>query len=270
MIVLLALLWCVYLTDCFVRLPTDTWMFRAGALKRFGGFPRPALQLAGGSVDLAWTPVLPWRPAFLVGGADLAVDTARRRLDAVHRHARWSRVASGFLFAWVMGVLSVLIVQDWFPAVVWPWTIVAGVAHVGAFALFLTSYKRIHGSRPPLETWLTLALSPVSLMRAPVVTSLRAAAGLHPIAIAGAACGDEEFLTIARTWYFDEPDVRPALEQIVRARNLDGRFLAAPASCEPGVSHYCPRCHGTYRAAATQCSDCEDVALKPLEASCAR
>ena len=264
MFVLIALLWCVYLSDCFVRLTRDAWMFRAGAWKPVRGFSEPDLQLPGGSLELAWTPLLPWQHAFTCSGDDLSLGAARKKFDSVRRHARWSRVASGVLFVWVMGVLSALVLADRFLPVMLPWTIAAVSSHVAAFVIFLRSYRRLYGARPPLETWLTLALSPVSLMRAPAIISVPAAAGVHPVAAAGVLCDDAEFLRIARLWYFDVPGMRERIEQIARSRNLEGRLLSGPDTCEPGVSHYCPRCHGTYRAAASRCTDCDEVPLEPL------
>ena len=264
MLVLLALLWCVYLSDCFVRLSRDSWMFRAGARKPFLGSSEPDLQLVGGSFEICWTPFLPWQTAYAVAGDELGLNAARRRFDAVQRHCRWLKIASGVLFVWVMGIVTVLILTDRLLSVLLPWAVVGAIAHVTTFGLFLMAYKRTHGVRPPLETWLTLVLSPVSLMRAPVVTCFGAVRDLHPVVAAGVLCADEEFLRIARLWHFDAPPLRSKIDQIARSRDLERHLAAAPDSWEPDVSHYCPRCHGTYRAAANRCTDCEDVALKPL------
>ena len=265
MLVLLALLWCVYLSDCFVRLPRHSWIFRGGAGRPFRGRGEPDLQLAGGSVEIAWTPLLPWQLAYTVSGADASVNAARRRVETVTQHLRWLKIASGTLFVWVMGVLSVLVLTDRLLSVLLPWAIVGVAAHAGAFVLFLRAYTRIHGERPALETWLTLALSPVSLMRAPVVASLAALRDVHPAAAAAALCDEQEFLRIGRLWYFDAPDMRTKLEQLARSRDLGGQIVAPPARNEPGVSHYCPRCHNTYKPAARQCSECAEMALMPLE-----
>ena len=264
MLVLLALLWCVYLSDCFVRLQRDSWMFRPGMRKPFRGVSEPDLQLAGGSLEIAWTPLLPWQLAFAVSGAETSLTPARRRLDGMQRHVRWMKIASGVLFVWVMGVLSLLVLSDRLLSVLLPWTIVAALSHAGAFTVFLFGYKRTHGRRPPFETWLTLALSPVSLMRAPVVTSLAALGECHPLTAAALLCPDEEFLRIARLWHFDAAELRSKIERLARDRGLADRLDAPPESYEAGVSHYCPRCHNTYRAAARECTDCSDVSLRPL------
>lgn len=272
MLGLLAVLWCVYLSDCFVRQRPGLWTFRAGLLRPVRGFAEPDLRLFGESLSLAWTPVIPWHRAFACSaenrsGASLSVRAARSRLDAVRLHTRWLQVAAGLLFVWVMLLLTVLIVNDWLLPVLKPWAAIAAVLCVTTFVMFLRAYRRTHDRPPALELWLSLALSPISLMRAPCVVLFSAASDIHPFAAAGALCQDDEFLRIARLWHFDNPELRVEIEQSARIRGLHPRLTAGPEDREAGVTQFCPRCHETYREGTRTCVDCGTVALKALPVS---
>jgi hypothetical protein len=275
MLGLLAVLWCVYLSDCFVRQRPGLWTFRAGLLRPVRGFADADLTLFGESLALAWTPFIPWQGAFAFSshnrsGDALCVGAAERRLDAVRLHTRWLKVASGLLFHWVLLVLTLLIVSGWLLPGLLPWAAVAVALCITTFVMFLRAYRRAHDRRPPLELWLTLALSPVSLMRAPFVVLFSAASDIHPFAAAGALCQDDEFLRIARLWHFDHPELRTEIEGAARTRGVHPRLAAAPVGCEAGVTYFCPRCHGTYRDGASHCLDCANVELKALTPSAAR
>jgi hypothetical protein len=269
MVGLLAVLWCVYLSDCFVRQRPGVWTFRAGLLRPVRVFPVADLTLFDESIALVWTPFIPWQHAFGFSGESESVDSlsvaaAERRLTAVRLHTRGLKLASGVLFVWVLLVLTVLVVSDRLLPVLLPWAAVAAALCIGTFVMFLRAYRSTHGRRPPLDLWLTLALSPVSLMRAPFVVLFSAASDIHPFAAAGALCRDDEFLRIARLWHFDNPGLRGEIEQTSRIRGLHPALTAGPRDCEPGVTHFCPRCHGTYRQGASQCVDCAGVELKAL------
>ena len=263
MLLLVTLLWCVYLSDCFARHQQGRWTMR-GRFDRMRGVPGPDLQLFGARLDLAWTPILPWHSAFAVGGLDCGVKAARARIDEVRRHTRWLRIASGVLFAWLMIVFPLLVLTETLSPVVMPWLAVAVAAWATTFPLFIRAYRQVHQRPPAMETWLTMALSPVSLMRATPAVTLTAATGLHPVAAAAALCDDDEFARIARLCHFDSVDDRRKIEEAVRQRRLLDRFTAGPESWEPGVSQFCPRCHSTYKPAASSCGDCDGVSLRPL------
>jgi len=267
-LLLIALLWCIYLWDCFVRLPPGSWSLRAGARKPVRAFPEPDLQLFGGSLGLTWTPVLPWLRAYSFHGDDLRLSVAERRLRLIEGHTRWLNIAAGVLFVWIMGVFTVLILTARLESVMLAWAIPAAGAWIVTFTLFVRSYRRVHEAAPPVELWLPLALSPISLMRAPTVVRFPAARDLHPVAAAAVLCDAAEFVRIARLCYFDNVDQRSRIQQIARSRQLADRLTAAPDEYEPGVSRFCPRCHSTYTSAATRCSDCEDIPLKRLLPRC--
>jgi hypothetical protein len=265
MLPLVAVLWCVYLSDCFARHLQGGWTIR-GRTGRMRGVRGPDFQLFGGRVELAWTPVLPWHLAFAVGGADCSVKAARVRLDEVHRDLRWLRVASAVLFAWLMIVFPLLVVTETLLPVIRVWLAIAIGAWAIALPLFIRSYRKVHGRPPAFETWLTVALSPISLMRAPSAVTLSAASRLHPVAAAAVLCDDDELSRIARLVHYDCVGDRAQIEAAMRQRRVLDRLTAGPASWEPGVSQFCPRCHSTYTSAAMGCGDCDGVTLRSLGA----
>jgi hypothetical protein len=264
MLGLVVVLWCVYVSDCFVRQQQGRWTLRAGVWKRMHAAAEPDVQILGERFAFAWTPLLPWLAAYSFSGGDVSLKAARRRLDTLGQHVRWLNVAAGSLFVWLMVVLPLLVLTDRFLSVLLVWTIVAVIAWASTLVLFFTAWKRTHHRSPPSEVWLTMTLSPVSLMRAPSVVTFSAASDVHPVAAAAVLCDDGEFLRVARLWYFDDVDCRAKVEEIAKDRGLLDRLSAGPEAWESGVSQFCPRCHGTYTPAATGCSDCEDVALRPL------
>lgn len=266
MLALIALLWCVYLADCVTRQRPGAWTLRARLLRGMSGIAGPDFALWGERFAFAWTPLLPWLPAFTFTGVDLRVAATRRRLEAISRDTRPLRIAAGVLFVWVMGVLPLLVLTGWFVPVLLPWLIVGSTAWIITLVRFFAAHRRVHGRGPTPDLWLALTLSPLSLMRAPTAVAYDAARASHPVAAAAVLCGDAEFLRIARLWYFDNAAIRPGIEEAARARGLAGRLLTGPAAWEPGVTQFCPRCHGTYTDRAAGCTECPEVPLQPLAA----
>jgi hypothetical protein len=264
MTLLVTLVWCVYLTECFVRWRPGTWIVRARLTGSPQALSQPEIQFLSGRFAFVSAPVVPWLQACLFAGDTLDASAARRRLDGLARTTRWLTLATRALFAWLMIVLPVLVLGELWVPVLLPWIVVAAVLWLAALILFFAAYRRSHGALPPLETWLAAVLSPLTLMRARFTVSLSAARDLHPVAGAAVLCDDAEFLRVARMWHYDSAALRPAIERIVRERDLAAAFAAAPAAPEAGVARFCPRCHGTYRAAAAQCVDCDGVALRAL------
>lgn len=249
MIVLLTLLWCVYVSDCFARRQPQQWTFRAGIGRQVRGCAEADLTLLGESLQLVWTPFLPWQTAFHFsadepGAHRLRLAAAERRIAALRRQTRWLDLASAALFVWVMGVLTILVATDWLLPVLMPWAIVCLALCAATFVFFLGAYRRAHGAPPPFETWLTLALSPLSLIRAPLVVRFSAAADVHPIAAAAVLCSDDEFLRIARLWHFDHPELQDAVEEIAGG---GGSWIGSPRGPHRGR----PGSSATARAATT-------------------
>lgn len=226
------------------------------------------ITLFDGRVGFAWASLLPGAATYIVSGASLDRRRTRLRFERVHKDTAWLRLVSTALFALVIVLFPALVVTERLLPSLLVFAGVLALAWAGTLAVFFASYRRVHGSAPKLESWLVLALSPLSLIRAPHVVSLRALRDVHPVAAADALCGDEEFLRIARLWHFDCPDLRPAIRTLATRRGLLQRLTAPPSNIEPGVSRFCERCHATFQEGATTCADCDGVTLTLLPSAC--
>lgn len=265
MIGLVAALWCLYVSECFVRWKPGDWVLRETLSGRIRAVAEPDVCLLGGRLGFVWTSVLPWRRAWCVSGADVDVPAARTRFSELASHRRWLAVASTALFFSVPAGVTVLVLTGRLLPLLLPWLVAAATAWLATFVLFLRSHRRAVGHAPDFETCLALALSPLALIRAAGVVSLRAARRTHPVAAAAVLCDDEEFLRVARLWHYDEARLREEVERIANQRGLL-HALTAPPPAEPGLTCFCPRCSETYAPGATHCADCHGVELLPLAA----
>jgi hypothetical protein len=255
MIGLVIALWAIYVSECFVRWRPGDWVFRETASGVLAS-DAPDVTFVGGRFAFARMPLLPWSAAHVCHGEDLDGRGVCVRLEAADAEARWVKLSSAVLFGVLLIAVPALVVADrLLPVLYWSLGAVA-VAWAATFGTFLTAYRRLVGAGPPIETWLVLLLSPVDLVRAPAVLSLRLIESAHPVAAADALCGDAEFLRVARVWQFDAPGLRQAIQQAAAARGLKDALAAPPPIPEPGVSRFCPRCSATFRDPATRCADC--------------
>ena len=69
-------------------------------------------------------------------------------------------------------------------------------------------------------------------------------------------CSERDFLRVARGWRFDHPELHDAIVSVAHQVGLVERLSAPPASSDPELTKYCPRCHELYREWAGQCSSC--------------
>jgi hypothetical protein len=264
MTLLVAVVWCIYVTEGFARWRPGAWTIREGLLTRSRIVEQPDLQFLGGRACVVWTALFPWQSAFALEGDEMDVPSAHARLGEIVRATRWLALFATGLFVWIMVVFPVLVLTDRLTPVLLPWLTVALALWCGTFTLFVSGYRRTRGSPPAIETWLTLALSPIALMRAPSAVRYESIRHVHPVAAAAVLCDDVEFLRAARQWHFDRAELRRAIETIADGRKLREALTAPPAERESGVERFCPRCHGTYRPGASRCADCPDVALASL------
>ncbi|HXW08578.1 MAG TPA: hypothetical protein VD833_25330 [Vicinamibacterales bacterium] len=258
---LIAILWVLYLSECVVRWRPGDWVFRPSAAGRLAGVSEPDVTFLDGRFAFVWTTMLPWRAAHVCNGG--AFDArSRTRLKGVGAQLGWVRAFATGLFVVVLVVFPALVLTERFPPSIPLLAPGFVVCWAGTLATFFAAHRRVHGCAPKLESWLLLALSPLSLIRAAHAVALTQAA--HPLLAAEALCADDEFLRIARLWHFDVPQGRAEIEALVSSRGLRARLIAPPVVAEPGLALYCPRCHATFTQGATQCADCPGVALTPL------
>jgi hypothetical protein len=228
------------------------------------GVSEPDAQFLNGGLAFSWTALLPWSAAYVVSGARLTAGGIDGNVARLVRARRLLTVVASALFALVLLAFPALILTNTLLPVLPILILAIALFWLSTFTAFLITYRRIHGRRPPMETWLTQALSPLSLIRSPLVASVRAIADAHPVAAAAALCDDDEFLRIARLWHYDaEPD-RAAIDQLAKSRGLLNNLHAPPAAPDAGATAFCPRCHATYLPQRSECRDCDDVLLLPL------
>jgi len=264
MIALLGILWVLYLAECFVSWHPGDWIFRPGPTGGMRGADAPDITFLDGRFGFAWTSLLPGATSHIASGGSLDRRRTRLRLGRMRTDTAWLRILSTGLFVLVMAVFPALVVTERLLSSLLAFVSVLVLAWAGTLGALFAAHRRVHGSGPKIETWLVLALSPLSLIRAPHVVSMRALDDIHPVAAADALCENEEFLRIARLWHFDCPELRPAIRRLATRRGLLQHLTAPPSNTEPGVSRFCERCHATFREGATNCADCEDVTLTPL------
>lgn len=274
---LLAVLWVLYVSECFVRWRPGDWVFRPSATGRIEGVSTPDVTFLDGRFAFVWTTLLPWRAAHVCAGHAFDARRGRVRLKDLRAHLTGVRASAVLLFAIVLLLFPALVLTGRLSPSAPLLGAAFGLAWGATLATFVSAHRRVCGSGPAAESWLMLALSPISLIRAPHVVALRAGESTHPVVAADALCADEELLRIARLWLFDAPALRAEIEKVVERRGLGARLTAPPFNPEPGLALYCVRCHATFRDGASVCADCEAVELTPLPcasvvgaATCAR
>lgn len=271
MSMMLIVLWCVYLTDCIASVDRKAspqqreWWFRGSRPGRMRATSSPDAEFLDGKFACVWLPLWPWHVAFAAAGEDLDLDRARTHLDALRHSTRHSLWAVCALFILLLVVLPLLVMTDRLLGSLHLWGPVTAIAWAAALITFIRVHRRVHARGVPLELMLTVGLSPLSLIRGRVVILQRALHGLHPITAAGLLCDDDEFVRVAKLWWYDAPERREAITRIARTRSLEARLTAQPAPGEPHLTKYCPRCQATYATFAEHCRDCPHVPLSRLD-----
>ncbi len=262
---LIAVLWAVYVSECFLRWRPGQWVFRRTPRRAFCGSDHPDITFWNERFAFAWTSAWPADISLRCSGEDTNPEACRARIEAVTRQTRPLRVSAAILFTVLLVLLPGLVLSEHLLVLVVPFAALAGIVWASTLILFFHTYSRVRGGRPPLETWLTQTLSPISLIASPAVIVADVVADMHPVTVAQVLCHDAEFLRIARLWYVDAPPARLDIRRLAASRGLVDALTAPPKTIDPGISHYCPRCHATYVGRAGTCVDCRGVALSPLQ-----
>lgn len=263
--ILVAVLWAVYLSECFVRWAPGEWVFRRTRGNASRGVDRPDVAFWNERFAFVWASWWPGDVVIRCSGRDLNVEACRARLIHVDVSTRWLRRFAAALFLLLLFVFPLLVLSDRLLAWLF-WLLGAALlAWGGTLLLFFRTYRRVYAHTPSLEVALTKVLSPLSLAVAPLTISIDASRNTHPVIAAHVLCDDEEFLRVARVWHADSEELRGNIERLAYERGVAERLLAPPLDVEPGVSQYCPRCHATYKDGAKRCADCPHVRLTPLK-----
>lgn len=264
---LVAALWIIYASECFVRWRPGNWIFRPRLKGRPRAVSEPDVTFLDGRFAFVWTTVLPWYTALVFTGESFDRDATAARLQHLRTHCRLLRVTSTALFAVLMVAFPALVLTESFAPAALVLVCSGVLAWVSTLVAFFVTHRHLHGRRPDLESWLIAAVSPLTLMRSHQIVTASAVASAHPVTAASLLCDDAEFLRVARVWHFDRPDLQSMISSLVRQRGLLDELLAPPRVIEPGDSQFCLRCHATYREGAATCADCDDVALTRLSSS---
>jgi len=266
MVSLVVVLWALYLSECFVRWRPGDWIYRPTLSGDLRGRAAPDVSFLDGRFCLVWTSLVPGSLVYRFSGSDVDRRTSQLRLHRVRQRSRLLRVSSTALFLVIMLVVPALIWTERIVPLLPALAVTLGLVWAVTLWSYLSTHKKAYGSAPAMESWLVLALSPISLMRAPVLISLEASPATHPAIAANLLCDTSEFLRVARLWHFDVPELRADLERLAARRGHPNALTSAPVEYEAGVSLFCRRCHATYATGAAGCVDCEGVGLTPLPA----
>ena len=263
--ILIAVLWTVYLSERYVRWRPGDWVFRRTMRRAVCGVASPDLTFMAERFAFVWTSIWPADVALRCRGDAMDGAAFSATFATVGQQTRWLRASAASLFIALLVAFPLLVLSDRLLPLLPMFAAAVFLTWTNALLAFFRTYRRVHGERPPMETWLTHALSPVSLISAPTVVMLDVFRDSHPVAAASVLCSDREFLRIARLWHFDAPARRGDIERLAADRGLLSEILSPPRVNEPGVSCFCPRCHATYVSGALICADCVGVALSVLK-----
>lgn len=275
---LLVVAWVVYVSDTAWWVGPESLVLtgRASGEFRVRAGPRYTVRQDRGFIFTKTMP--PFPPSFELrnagGGQKASPERIRQVATAAAKGARplaWMGAAL-WAFTFAIAPASIVLVglhRAWLP-------VVAGLFG-GAFAIvvaFARAWRAVYPASP--RGWrsdaVPMFLAPLGAIRASDKLTRRALQDFEPIAVVGALASDEEFVRVARLWYFEDGDretsrregIRAAVEALIAARGLTQAFHAAPPRESPGMEGYCPRCRTQLMRTAGCCPDCLTVAILPL------
>ena len=139
----------------------------------------------------------------------------------------------------------------------------AAILIVGVFA---RSWRRLypHDRTGWRSHALPMILSPLAAICAADVLTRAACASFSGVAVAAALAPRDEFLRMARLYYFpvggdDE------LKSVLAAKGLTASLFVPPDRRDPDMVGFCPRCHTQLSRSSGMCPDCGDVAVVAFE-----
>lgn len=262
MLWLVAVLWIVYLTECGIRQRPGTVLFRGPRVGSLRPVVPPDIDLFEGRVGLWWTTILPWDIVVVAPDVGSSTKSTRTAIETAISRLRMLRLAAGALFLLLLVVLPVLVVFDRLSAYLLWWASPLVMVWLTTLAAYFRAHREIRGSTPPLEDALTVVLSPMAAIRAPLQLLLHVPADHSAIAVAATVCSNERLLDFLRQVYFDDEQRRGEVEKVLAERGLRARFWEPPAGSRAGEQLFCPRCGTIYADGVTHCVDCRHVELR--------
>lgn len=210
----------------------------------------------------------------------LEARTFKTAVEELTTAARPLLIACNLLWAYLFIGLPVAFAETSL-IVTWPY-LVAGLFALTFLCSFL--YARAHreldpnlGSAP-FQHIATVALVPMTAIRAVDLLTKELGSGLHPLAAAQALLPREAFIGYARRFHFDamhrdpaakavpspwfDESRRQAIESFLAANGAaPDELLLAPVKTDDTSKTYCPRCHAQFTVAEGTCRDCGGIAL---------
>jgi hypothetical protein len=226
-----------------------TWR-RCRGVELFLGRAR-SLVLAG-----VWPPLDPAIVMSTVRDARLDTASVMRQFGRLRRHAWPLRLLSNGLFAAIFVGLPVAVVAPAASQSVTAVLVVIGVLWAATAVVLLRVRQRLYplrGERPGVAAAM---LSPVGMTRAVDVVTRPLFAGCHPLAVARVVCRRDDYLRLARDYYFSGESADRELAVAFLRAHGDVEAVTAQPPAEPACPAYCPRCHTQFREASAVCPDC--------------
>jgi len=198
----------------------------------------------------------------------LNVQSAARQVKVFRRRSLPLRIAANLQFFFLFFFLPEAIVV-FVPAILW---MAIALVVTTSIALAL-EFRRLHrelfskAEDTRFKATLTIALSPISAIRACDTLGRDLVANYHPVAVAATICSDAEFGALAgeqlrqgkfsafaSQWY--QKKLEGLIEQVILQKGLQPERLLAPSAQMSGCIVYCPRCFAQYVAERSTCADC--------------
>ena len=275
---LLVVAWVVYVSDTAWWVGPESLVLTGHASGEFRvrAGPRYTVRQERGFIFTKTMP--PFPPSFELrdagGGQKASPERIRQVATQAAKAARplaWMGAAL-WVFTFAIAPASIVLVglhRAWLP-------VVAGLFG-GALAIvvaFARAWRVVYPASP--RGWRSdgapMFLAPLGAIRASDKLTRRALQDFGPIAVVGALASDEEFVRVARLWYFEDADretsrregIRAEVDALVAARGLSHALHAAPPRESPCMEGYCPRCRTQLMRTGGCCPDCLTVAILPL------
>jgi len=126
---------------------------------------------------------------------------------------------------------------------------------------FARGWRRLHRADP--SGWkheaLPMVLSPLAAICAADVLTRSLFASVNGLAVARALAAREDFVRIARLYYF-ETDRNAALNALL-VKDLEEALRLPPDRAGIEMEGYCPRCHTQLARVSGMCPECLDIAI---------
>jgi hypothetical protein len=144
------------------------------------------------------------------------------------------------------------------------WIALVAVLFASALAIvicFAQAWRRLnpHDAGGWKGEALPMILSPLAAICAGDTLTRTACSSFGGLAVVSALATEEEFLRIARLYYF-APD-KQGLDALLAAKGLTEALLRPPARTGAEMEGYCPRCHTQLVRPEGDCPECLDVPI---------